>query len=100
MKAWNSRWSDFQDMERTCSPQVMENWRFQQALYRTYFDAFVRRRLIRRDRTCRTGTQPAGTYHVGHWLGSCAIGHWITTRSKASERSGSRAATGQCPGNS
>jgi hypothetical protein len=36
----------FQDMERTCSPAVMENWRFQQALYRTYFDAFVRRRLL------------------------------------------------------
>lgn len=36
----------FQDMERTCSPEVMENWRFQQALYRAYFDAFVRRRLL------------------------------------------------------
>ncbi len=36
----------FQDMERTCLPRVMENWRFQQALYRTYFDAFVRRRLL------------------------------------------------------
>lgn len=36
----------FQDMERTCLPEVMENWRFQQALYRTYFDAFVRRRLL------------------------------------------------------
>jgi hypothetical protein len=36
----------FQDLERTCSPAVMENWRFQQALYRAYFDAFVRRRLL------------------------------------------------------
>jgi hypothetical protein len=36
----------FQDMERACLPEVMENWRFQQALYRTYFDAFVRRRLL------------------------------------------------------
>jgi hypothetical protein len=36
----------FQDMERTCSPEVMGNWRFQQALYRAYFDAFVRRRLL------------------------------------------------------
>jgi hypothetical protein len=36
----------FQDMERTCLPEVMENWRFQQALYRAYFDAFVRRRLL------------------------------------------------------
>ncbi len=36
----------FQDMERTCSPAVLQNWRFQQALYRSYFDAFVRRRLL------------------------------------------------------
>jgi len=36
----------FQDMERSCSPVVLENWRFQQALYRAYFDAFVRRRLL------------------------------------------------------
>jgi hypothetical protein len=36
----------FQDIERTCSPQVLGNWRFQQALYRAYFDAYVRRRLL------------------------------------------------------
>lgn len=36
----------FQDMERNCSPVLLENWRFQQALYRAYFDAFVRRRLL------------------------------------------------------
>ncbi len=36
----------FQDMEQTCSPAVMGNWRFQQALFRAYFDAFVRRRLL------------------------------------------------------
>lgn len=36
----------FQDMEQSCSPAVMENWRFQQALYRAYFDAFVRHRLL------------------------------------------------------
>lgn len=36
----------FQDMEQSCSPAVLENWRFQQALYRAYFDAFVRRRLL------------------------------------------------------
>ncbi len=36
----------FQDMERTCSPAVMQNWRFQQALYRAYFDTYVRRRLL------------------------------------------------------
>src|SRR5215469_5747946 len=36
----------FQDIERTCSPRVLGNWRFQQALYRAYFDAYVRRRLL------------------------------------------------------
>jgi hypothetical protein len=36
----------FQDIERGCAPQVLENWRFQQALYRAYFDAYVRRRLL------------------------------------------------------
>jgi hypothetical protein len=36
----------FRDMEQSCSPAVMQNWRFQQALYRAYFDAFVRRRLL------------------------------------------------------
>jgi hypothetical protein len=36
----------FQDIERRCAPQVLESWRFQQALYRAYFDAYVRRRLL------------------------------------------------------
>ncbi len=34
-----------QDMERRASPQVLLNWRFQQTLYRAYYDAFVRTRL-------------------------------------------------------
>lgn len=36
----------FQDMERRASPQVKLNWRFQQGLYRAYYDSFVRDRLI------------------------------------------------------
>jgi hypothetical protein len=36
----------FQSMEREASPQVLLNWRFQQALYRAYYDEFLRRRLI------------------------------------------------------
>jgi hypothetical protein len=36
----------FQAMEREASPQTLLNWRFQQALYRAYYDAFVRRRLL------------------------------------------------------
>jgi len=36
----------FQDMDQSSTPQLMGNWRFQQGLYRAYFDAFVRRRLL------------------------------------------------------
>ena len=33
-------------MEESASPQDLLNWRFQQALYRAYYDAYVRRRLL------------------------------------------------------
>jgi hypothetical protein len=36
----------FRDMERSASPQDLLNWRFQQALYRAYYDAYVRSRLV------------------------------------------------------
>jgi hypothetical protein len=36
----------FQAMERAASPQVLLNWRFQQGLYRAYYDAYNRSRLI------------------------------------------------------
>ena len=36
----------FQAMERTAPPQVLENWRFQEALYRAYYDYYDRARLI------------------------------------------------------
>lgn len=36
-----------QALEREASPQVLLNWRFQQALYRGYYDAYQRRRLLR-----------------------------------------------------
>jgi hypothetical protein len=38
--------AQFQDMERTASPQDLLNWRFQQALYRAYYDAYDARRLV------------------------------------------------------
>lgn len=37
----------FQMLERRATPQHLLNWRFQQALYRAYYDAFVQRRLIK-----------------------------------------------------
>ncbi|MEX2285762.1 MAG: alpha/beta fold hydrolase [Planctomycetaceae bacterium] len=42
----DSTLEQFQAMEKTASPQLHLNWRFQQALYRAYYDAFVRSRLI------------------------------------------------------
>ncbi|MFH1742601.1 MAG: hypothetical protein ABIH23_26655, partial [bacterium] len=36
----------FQDMEKAVSPQDLLNWRFQQGLFRAYYDAYERRRLI------------------------------------------------------
>jgi hypothetical protein len=35
----------FQDMERAATPFERANWRFQQALYRAYYDAYTRKRL-------------------------------------------------------
>ena len=36
----------FQALEQEATPQEKLNWRFQQALYRAYYDAYLRRRLI------------------------------------------------------
>ncbi len=35
----------FRAMEKTAPPSVKLNWRFQQALYRAYYDAFIKARL-------------------------------------------------------
>ena len=35
-----------QDMERRASPELLKNWRFQMVLYRAYYDAYVRSRLV------------------------------------------------------
>jgi hypothetical protein len=36
----------FQDLERAATPRDRANWRFQQALYRAYYDAYVAERLL------------------------------------------------------
>lgn len=36
----------FQAMEHAAPPAVLRNWRFQQALYRAYYDAYTRKRLL------------------------------------------------------
>ncbi len=38
--------AQFEAMERRASPADLKNWRFQQGLFRAYYDAYVRRRLI------------------------------------------------------
>lgn len=38
--------SQFQTMERSSHPGELQNWRFQQLLYRAYCDAYLRERLI------------------------------------------------------
>ena len=42
----DSTLEQFQVMERAASPADLRNWRFQQALYRAYYDAHVRSRLL------------------------------------------------------
>lgn len=36
----------FQKLEKAASPADLKNWRFQQALFRAYYDAYTRHRLI------------------------------------------------------
>jgi len=42
----DATFAQFQEMERAAAPQVLRNWRFQQALYRAYYDAYTRQRLL------------------------------------------------------
>jgi hypothetical protein len=38
--------AQFQQIEKSATPQDLLNWRFQQGLYRAYYDAYERRRLL------------------------------------------------------
>jgi len=42
----NTTLLQFQQLEREAAPRVKTNWRFQQALFRAYYDAYTRNRLI------------------------------------------------------
>src|SRR5262249_49619002 len=42
----NTTLQQFQSLEHQAAPQDLANWRFQQALYRAYYDAYVRARLL------------------------------------------------------
>ena len=49
----------FRTLERRVSPRVLANWRFQQALYRAYYDALRAQPPDLRDRPRRAGDRPA-----------------------------------------
>lgn len=59
--------AQFQSMEQTASPADLRNWRFQQALFRAYADAYVRQRLLhetdleQRAMECLRGAPDDGT---------------------------------------
>ncbi|MGD1072360.1 MAG: hypothetical protein ABSB15_19725 [Bryobacteraceae bacterium] len=56
----------FQAMERQATPQQRLNWRFQSALYRAYYDAFVRRRQrIEAEREARANATLRNAAHTG-----------------------------------
>jgi hypothetical protein len=38
--------SQLRDLERAAGPSLRRNWRFQQALYRAHYDAYIRDRLV------------------------------------------------------
>jgi hypothetical protein len=60
----------FRALERRATPAVLANWRFQQALYRAYYDAYVRARLID-----ETGLEERamGKLRLARWLGSLTV---------------------------
>jgi len=67
----------FQTMERAAAPSELLCWRFQQGLYRAYYDAYLRRRLIyetdlynqaldRLEAIHAVGSQPVAPSNEGH----------------------------------
>ena len=62
--------AQFQSMERKATPQQRLNWRFQEALYRAYYDAFVRRRqAIEAEREQRASAVLRDAAHAGSETG-------------------------------
>ena len=46
MPTWKPRFSSSRIWSAARRPPVLANWRFQQALYRAYYDAYTRARLV------------------------------------------------------
>ena len=55
----------FQVMERDAAPRELRNWRFQQALYRAYYDAYVRSRLLQETAVQERALRVLGSATVG-----------------------------------
>ena len=60
--------AQFQDLERRASPQQKRNWRFQQALYRANYDAYLRARLIDESARERRAMELLATARTGNVL--------------------------------
>lgn len=80
--------AQFQEMERRATPAQLLNWRFQQGLFRAYYDAYTRSRLLyettlesqaleRLRRADRTGTALA--LHDAAAILDRAQTEWVTT---------------------
>jgi hypothetical protein len=59
--------AQFQDLEGKASPAVLENWRFQQALYRAYYDDYLRARLIEETARVERARNILGAVHEIGW---------------------------------
>jgi hypothetical protein len=59
--------AQFHDLEGNASPAVLENWRFQQALYRAYYDDYVRARLIEETARVERARNILGAVHEIGW---------------------------------
>ncbi len=64
--------AQFQDLERRASPQQKANWRFQQALYRAYYDAYLRVRLTDESGRERRAMELLATARAGNPLPAIA----------------------------
>ena len=58
----------FRDIEQSASPSLLQNWRFQQALYRAYYDAAVRARLIDETRSVERALELLGRVQEIGWF--------------------------------
>ena len=57
----------FRDLEHGATPNLIENWRFQQTLYRAYYDASVQSRLLSETAALRRATDLLGRVEEIGW---------------------------------